>query len=95
MNNIEEHSTGGTKARQSAGLYTNPQRSGPHRGASAQPQPQSQSGSGTERSQQRALTDRTLCRLAPVTQGLHAPVAWVSLGTFDHALTTHVWETQL
>lgn len=93
MNNIEEHSTGGTKARQSAGLYTSPRGLGP-RGASAQPQPQPQSGSGTERSQQRALTDRTLCRLTRVTQGLHAPVAWVSLGTFDHALTAHVWETQ-
>lgn len=57
-------------------------------GASAQPQPQSRSG--TERSQQRALTDRTFRRLTLVDPGT-APLAWVS---FNHALTTRVWEIQ-
>lgn len=83
MNNIGEHSTGGTEARQSTGLYTTPQRSGPPHGANAQPQPQPQSGSGTEHSLQRALTDRTFRRLTHpgVTQGLHlwAEFRWVSL----------------
>lgn len=76
MSNIGEHSTGVAEARQFVKLYMTPQKSGPPRGASAQPQPRS----GTKRSQQRALTDKTFRRITPGAPGT-APVAWVSLGT--------------